>query len=388
VTKEIVISGCPRCTECSVQNQEIWQSWWYYYDENGARSPDQIGRATGGSSYSIDVGDIFNNSGEHFIYANYKYLCKNLPEKPNGFVLAFDIKIKLRVVDVGLQCPDEMPIPEGGLVNLQCSAGLPHTFDLKEEFYFDNQNWTCHPLTTYSQPGRRNVHRNPNHHYDCELEISNAQVSDSGYYQCSVYIPGHDPPLMSRTLQLQVVSSLSTDAIVSVGLGAILAVLLLLLATLAVYKVCKSVRVRGRDPERRHLLPRNQDDQNGAPQPLPQPQPQPLLPNNPPVPNGDQQPQPQPHNGNQQPLADPHLQPPLPNGDYQPQPLEVEAGNPHPQPNGKFRWPECPCFPGSVHVVHQMLACELCHNHCIVMNILASLEDRGTPQIVSSVQDS
>lgn len=55
VTKEIVISGCPRCTECSVQNQEIWQSWWYYYYENGTRSPDQNGVATGGSNYSIDV---------------------------------------------------------------------------------------------------------------------------------------------------------------------------------------------------------------------------------------------------------------------------------------------------------------------------------------------
>ena len=275
-------------------------------------------------------------------------------------------------------------------MNLQCSAGLPYTLDLKEEFYFGNQNWTCHPLTTYSQPGRQNVHRNPNHHYDCELEISNAQVSDSGYYQCSVYIPGHDPPLMSRTLPLQVVSSLSTDAIVSVGLGAILAVLLLLLVTLAVLKVRKCVHERRRDPERQGLLQRNHDGQNGAPQPLPQPQPQPPVPNGDQQPqpqphngdqqpqpqphNGDQQPQPQPHNGDQQPLAGPHLQPPLPNGDYQPQPLEVEAGNPHPQPNGKFRWPECPCFPGSVHVVHQMLACELGHNHCIVMNILASLE--------------
>jgi len=46
----------------------------------------------------MQVGDIFNHSGEHFIYANYKYLCKNLPEKPNGFVLASDIKIKLRIV--------------------------------------------------------------------------------------------------------------------------------------------------------------------------------------------------------------------------------------------------------------------------------------------------
>jgi len=46
----------------------------------------------------MQVGDIFNHSGEHFIYANYKYLCKNLPEKRDGFVLASYIKIRLRIV--------------------------------------------------------------------------------------------------------------------------------------------------------------------------------------------------------------------------------------------------------------------------------------------------
>ena len=45
----------------------------------------------------MQVGDVFTHSGQHFIYASYKYLCKNRPENPDGFVLS-DIQIKLRVV--------------------------------------------------------------------------------------------------------------------------------------------------------------------------------------------------------------------------------------------------------------------------------------------------
>ena len=251
-------------------------------------------------------------------------------------------------------------------MNLQCSSGLIDTLDLKEEFYFDNQNWTCHPLIKHSKQGRRNTRRNPSHNHDCELEIANVQVSDSGYYRCSVYIPGQDSPLMSRELQLQVVSSLSTDTIIEIGLGVILAALLLILITFVVYNVRRWVLMRRRDPERRPLLP---NDQNGAPQPPPQPplqppaqplpqpppQPPPLPPNGDQNPNGDQHPQPQPQtrNGDQQTrdgdqqLLDADQQPR--NGDQQPQPLDVEAGIP--QQNGKFRRPECPSFPGPVHKV-------------------------------------
>ena len=55
VTKEIVMSGCRRCTECLVNKQKIVQSWWYFYYDNGTRSPDQTGNAAGGTDYSIDV---------------------------------------------------------------------------------------------------------------------------------------------------------------------------------------------------------------------------------------------------------------------------------------------------------------------------------------------
>ena len=43
----------------------------------------------------MQVGDVFTHSGQHFIYASYKYLCPS--ENPDGFVLS-DIQIKLRVV--------------------------------------------------------------------------------------------------------------------------------------------------------------------------------------------------------------------------------------------------------------------------------------------------
>ena len=45
----------------------------------------------------VQVMRWWGESGDYYITANYKYLCKNRPEHHNGWVVR-DIGIKLRVV--------------------------------------------------------------------------------------------------------------------------------------------------------------------------------------------------------------------------------------------------------------------------------------------------
>ena len=161
--------------------------------------------------------------------------------------------------DVNINCTDETPIQEGMIVNLQCLAGLPYTLDLKEEFHFNDQNWTCDSLSNAHERSseRKHAYRNSEQNYNCELEISNAQTSDSGYYECSVSLPGHDSPVMSRGLLLQVQSAgLSTSGIGIITFSASGAVVLVLLLAVAVvggaYRVYK--RPHHGDLERQRLI--------------------------------------------------------------------------------------------------------------------------------------
>ena len=68
-TKEIVLPGCSKqctkqctknCTHCSLQNQEIVQAWWYYYNPDGTPIPNQNGFANRSSNYSINVRNFKN----------------------------------------------------------------------------------------------------------------------------------------------------------------------------------------------------------------------------------------------------------------------------------------------------------------------------------------
>lgn len=158
--------------------------------------------------------------------------------------------------DVNINCTDEIPVQEGMTVNLQCLAGLPDTLDLKEEFHFNDQNWTCDPVSNAHERSseRKHAFRNSKHNNNCELEISKAQTSDSGYYECSVSVPGHDSPVKSRGLHLQVQSAgLGTSGIIASASGAVLLALILVLAvTIGVYAVYK--RAHRGDPERQHLI--------------------------------------------------------------------------------------------------------------------------------------
>ena len=231
-------------------------------------------------------------------------------------------------------------------MNLQCSAGLPHTLDLKEEFYFNNENWTCDPISNLHERSskRKHAYRNQDQNYNCELIISNAQTSDSGSYECSVFVPGYDSPVMSRVLHLQVQSaSLSTSKIIASALGAVLLAVILVIAVIiaaGVYTVYKRKRVHDGDPaERRHLLDNNPDDH--PPQPrdhLPQPR------DHPPQPC-DQPPQPQGPHGQPPQTQGPHGQPPQPQGPHgqPPQPQGPRGQQPQPQgPHGQQPQPQGP----------------------------------------------
>ena len=161
-------------------------------------------------------------------------------------------------------------------MNLQCWAGLPQTLDLKEEFHFNDQNWTCDSLSNARERSseRKHAYRNSEHNNNCELEISNAQTSDSGYYECSVSVPGHDSPVMSRGIHLQVQSAgPSTSGIIASALGAVLLALLVLAAAVGVYAVYKHTH-RGDPEERQPLVGNNQAGQQPQPQAGQQPQPQ------------------------------------------------------------------------------------------------------------------
>ena len=161
-------------------------------------------------------------------------------------------------------------------MNLQCLAGLPQTLDLKEEFYFNDQNWTCDSYSNARERSskRKHAYRNQEQNYNCELEISNAQTSDSGCYKCSVSVPGHDSPVMSRELCFQVQSAgLSTSEIIAYALGAVLLALILVLAvTIGVYAVYKRAH-RGDPEEIQPLVGNNQAGQHPQPQAGQQPQP-------------------------------------------------------------------------------------------------------------------
>ena len=77
-TEEIVLPGCKQCTKqctkncthCSLQNQEIVQAWWFYYNHDGTRMPDQNGFANRSSNYSINVRNFKNAYTLYFHIAN------------------------------------------------------------------------------------------------------------------------------------------------------------------------------------------------------------------------------------------------------------------------------------------------------------------------------
>ena len=225
--------------------------------------------------------------------------------------------------DVNINCTDKTPIQEGMIVNLQCLAGLPHTLDLKEEFHFNDQNWTCDSLSNAHERSseRKHTYRNSEQNYNCELEISNAQTSDSGYYECSVSLPGHDSPVMSRGLHLQVQSAgLSTSRIFAYGASGVVLLALILLAVAAVvgaYRVYK--RPHRGDPERQCLIGGQQPRPQAGQQPRPQA-------GQPPRPQAGQQPRPQ---AGQQ---------PQPQAGQPPQILHQSGGQQH---HGKFSFQTC-----------------------------------------------
>ena len=230
--------------------------------------------------------------------------------------------------DVNINCTDKIPVQEGGTVNLQCLAGLPQTLDLKEEFHFNDQNWTCNPLSNAHERSseRKHAYRNSDHPYNCELVISKAQTSDSGYYECSVSVPGHDSPVMSRGLHLQVQSAgPSTSGIIASALGAVLLALLVLAVAVGVYAAYKHTH-RGDPEERQERQPLVGNNQAGQ---------QPQL-------QAGQQPQPQAgqqlqHQAGQQPQPQAGQQP-QPQAGQQPQILHLSGSQ---QQHGKFSFKTC-----------------------------------------------
>ena len=248
-------------------------------------------------------------------------------------------------------------------MNLQCSAGLPHTLDLKEEFYFNNENWTCDPISNLHERSskRKYVYRDQDQNYNCKLVISDAQTSDSGSYECSVFVPGYDSPVMSRGVHLEVQSaSLSTSGIISSALGAVVSALILLILIAVIAGVVYKRVHDGRDPERQPLLQPPQPH-NQPPQPHDQP-PQPH--DQPPQPH-DQPPQPQ----------GPHGQPPQPQGPHG-QPPQILHLSGDQQPHGKFFVPNL-----CIDISHQLLVTCMqwgepvyllsCHHSQVLMFLVA-----------------
>jgi len=127
-------------------------------------------------------------------------------------------------------------VSEGSPIVLRCSTHLPDSRMVKTVFHFGDHHGHCE-ADAYDGNSRWVMSRTKEKPYDCLLNVTSAQLSDSGTYTCGVDIPDEDedPELKSKQLPIKVETSNQVGLILGTAVPGgilILAVIFILLSTL------------------------------------------------------------------------------------------------------------------------------------------------------------
>ena len=150
---------------------------------------------------------------------------------------------------------NQMPVLEGGTVEIWCETGLSDSRVVDSTFQFRGRSGDC-PLEHNPNPNPNPVfggysswilNRKATEPYTCGLFIENIQPSDTGDYYCEVnvhkaYIMGTTTPMKSSPLHIELTSPNSTTWILEIvipavagGVGVVLLIVILVVCCVVCY---------------------------------------------------------------------------------------------------------------------------------------------------------